>query len=178
MTKLEIIGEVIHAVARREDSELRRFSGKGILSMPELAFVHSVAKELSSRASEIFEVLSIGWQMNKNVGAGLTDLVIDPRSDKHRKVAIEFKIGGKVENWSRDIEKLSKLATEGYDSIFCALADVFTHDLTQHGRFKVLDDDARTERVVKTFEFFTTRSDFATHTCCVVGLWQVKAAPQ
>lgn len=76
--KNKLIGEVINSLARRQDTELRSFSGKGIQSMPELAFVRSVAKELSSKASEIFEVPSLSLQIYKIVCAGLTDLVIDP----------------------------------------------------------------------------------------------------
>jgi hypothetical protein len=173
--RAELVAEVIHTVARREDSELRRYSGKGVLSMPELAFVHHVAKELSLRSSEIFGSPTIGWEMNKGIGAGLTDLVIDPRSPVAQKMAVEFKLGGKVDTWIEDIAKLSRLANAGYECLFCALAEVFVRDLQAHGRFKAVDDDARAERIVKSFEFFTTLTDYATQTCCVVGLWRVKA---
>lgn len=96
MSRLESIAEVVHAVARQEDSELRRFSGKGILHMPELAFVHQVARELSARSAEIFGVPKITWEVNRGVGSGLTDLVIDTQSTEPRNVAIEFKVGGDV----------------------------------------------------------------------------------
>lgn len=64
--------------------------------------------------------------------------------------------------------------------MFCVLADVFTHDLSTHARFKVIDDDPRTRRVLGAFEFFTTKSNFASQTCCVIGLWEVisTTAPQ
>lgn len=165
------IADVIHTVARREDSELRRFSEKGIFSIPELALVHAVAKELSSRPSEIFGVPKIKWEMNRSIGAGLTDLIINAPNDDQEKYAIEFKLGGEIDKWKADIDKLSKIHNQ-YNCIFCALADVFVSDLATHSRFMSLDKDPRIERIVENFDFFSTVSAFKTQTCCVVGLWK------
>ena len=115
---IDKIKEVVHAVARYEDTELRRFSGKGILSMPEIAFVHQVAKALSSRSGEIFGVPTIGWEMNKNIGSGLTDLSINPFDETKKKVAIEFKIGGNGSEWLADRRELQKLPSTEYDRLF------------------------------------------------------------
>ena len=168
------IREVIHTIARQEDSELQRYSGKGVLSMPELAFVHQVVKELSIRSSEIFNTCNINWEMNKNFGAGLTDLIIAPQIDQAKKVAFEFKLGGDVRKWNNDIEKMKFLDSNEYDRIFVALIDVFVNDLPTHQRIIDIDKRPDTVRVGNNFDFFTTDASFITQTCCVVGTWFIQ----
>jgi hypothetical protein len=172
---LEKVRDVIHTIARHEDSELMRFSGKGVLSMPELAFVHQVAKELSSRSGEVFDVATIRWEMNQGIGAGLTDLVVVPQGQERKRVALEFKLGGDGRKWIDDLEKLKRLNSAKYDRVFCALADVFVGDLATHGRIRAIDEYPGTERIGGDFDFFTTRTSFVTQTCCVVGVWWVSA---
>jgi len=168
------IREVIHAVARQEDSELRRYSGKGILLMPELAFVHQVAKELSLRCNEVFNTPNIQWEMNKNFGAGLTDLIIIPQGIGANKIAFEFKIGGGIQTWIDDIDKINQLDSNEYDRIFVSLIDVFVNDLMTHCRIKDIDQHPSTIRIGNNFDFFTTVTNYVTQTCCVVGTWFIQ----
>lgn len=164
------IREVVHAIARREDSELRRYSGKGVMGMPELAFVHQVAKELSIRSDEIFGSPNVKWYMNRSFGAGLTDLIIEPQTQS-KKIAMEFKFSGDVRRWLSDIDKIRMLDGNEYDRIFIALVDVFVDDLSSHGRIIDIDNYPGTARIGGSFDFFTTNHIYATQTCCVVGVW-------
>ena len=173
-TRLLKLKEVIHSVAREEDLILRRLSGSGILRMPELAFTHQVAKGLLTRAQEILGVTSFQWEMNKGIGAGLTDLVVNPGQGE-KCIAIEFKMSGDYRNYVSDIRKLQQLDSATYDRVFCALMDVFVADLTTHPRIKAVEEnvDVPVQRVGEYFDFFSTLHSFKTQTCCVIGLWFV-----
>lgn len=165
------VREAILNVARREDSELRRYSGQGIFLMPELAFVHQVAKELSSRSSEVFRVPFIRWEMDKHIGAGRTDLVINAPNQKG--IAIEVKIGGSKDLWAKDIQKLKQINPNYYYRLFCSLAHSFVNTLSSINR--VFEDDGTVANVGGDFDYFTTlHPKYQTQVCCVVGVWFVR----
>ena len=140
------------------------------MGMPELAFVHQVAKELSIRSDEIFGSPNVKWYMNRSFGAGLTDLIIEPQTQS-KKIAMEFKFSGDVRRWLSDIDKIRMLDGNEYDRIFIALVDVFVDDLSSHGRIIDIDNYPGTARIGGSFDFFTTNHIYATQTCCVVGVW-------
>lgn len=165
--------EVIHSVAREEDLILRRLSDKGIMSIPELTFTHQLAKALLGRSQEVLGVPTFEWEMNKGIGSGLTDLVVNPSVG--RKIAVEFKVGGSSANYVKDLVKLSQLDGGTYDRVFCALMDVFVGDILTHPRIKAVDENANptVQRIGEYFDFFSTLYSFKTQTCCVIGMWLI-----
>lgn len=163
----------LYEVAKKEDMELRRLCGQGIMAVPELAFTYLFAKRLSRRATNIFNAPLIKWQMNANIGSGLTDLVIRLGRDK-RAIAMEIKVGNKGDSYIDDLKKLSKLNGSSYHRVFCSLMDSWADDVGNHSRMVKVDNNrkVKVERIGSDFDSFPIQSNTQAQRC-IIGIWKV-----
>jgi hypothetical protein len=129
----EKIAALICSVARREDAELMKISNKGIMNCPELAFVYSVAKDLSMMSHQIFGQASkpemLEWSLEKSItdrNINRLDLYINPKllSPNDGIIPIEFKLGYEVSEWEEDVDKLIRINGKNLCKIFCAIITV------------------------------------------------------
>lgn len=129
---LDKIADLIVDVARREDMVLRRV-GKGVLHLPELAFAYAVGREIALQAERIFGTNKVRWmpETTLTTESGRTDLIF--QTDSGNGIAIEFKIGGSVDLYKRDIEKLRNIPTS-HEALFCALIDAWPNKLESNPR--------------------------------------------
>lgn len=168
---LEELSEIIIRVARREEMALRGLS-RGILFMPELAFVHAVGRALKSNAVKVFGTPKVQWLTEKELGdAGRTDLVFKAQE---RSMAIEFKMGGRDYSYVRDIEKLAALDPQEYTRLFCALVDAWARKpVHSDARIKAVDEHQNVARLAPLDLFTTHCPRYKDQICCVVGLWRI-----
>jgi len=172
---LNKVSDLIVDIARKEDLILRRV-GKGVLHLPELAFTYAVGREMALQAERIFGTDKVRWMPETTITSesGRTDLVFD--SEAGKGIAIEFKIGGSVESYKRDIEKLQNISPNKYETIFCALIDAWPNQLENDSRVAGIEAIDGVERICrdKFFDFFASLDDnYAKQICCIVGVWSV-----
>lgn len=172
---LQKIEKEIYLVAKKEDYSLRMTIGRGLLQLPvpELAIVYLIAKQLTKKSKDIFGTETISWSTNKDIGSGLTDLIIRTGVNTY---AIEFKVGGSPSSYEDDIAKLFRLKDGNLTRLFCAIMDSWADDLDSHPRMVYVDKIRKysVSRVSRQFKSFKTSSGSAPQRC-IVGLWEVGA---
>lgn len=171
---LNKISDLIIDVARNEDLILRRV-GKGVLHLPELAFTYAVGREIALQTERIFGTDKVRWmpEVTLTPKSGRTDLIFENQIGKG--IAIEFKTGGSVDSYKKDIEKLRNIP-DNYEALFCALIDAYPNNLETDNRITGIEALDGVERICrdKFFDFFATLDDkYVSQLCCIVGIWKV-----
>lgn len=173
---LQKVSDIIVDTARQEDSILKKV-GKGIFQIPELAFTYAVGREIAINAENIFNNSNVRWLPEETIttSSGRTDLVfVSPGS---KGLAIEFKIGGPLDSYKKDIDKLSKIDSTKYERIFCALIDAWPDKLLNDPRVLAVEENDLSTRLCRDdfFDFFATLHEkYKNQLCCVVGVWHIK----
>lgn len=174
------IAKLIYSVAKIENDELLKISRKGIMSCPELAFVYLVAKNLSIRSSQIFgqpqDILD--WSLEKSKkewNIRRLDLYIDPKLPPPREgiIPIEFKLGYKVSEWEKDVDKLLNIKNVNILSrMFCAL---LIEDLPNKDRIKNFEEGSKRNNLHRIGNFVSFRTFFnGKEEQCIIGIWEIK----
>jgi hypothetical protein len=174
---LEKIAKVVVDVAQREDLILHPV-GRGVLQIPELAFVYVAGREIALKAESIFGISNVPWLLERTINAtsGRTDLVFVP--DNQKSIAMEFKIDGGGDQYVADLKKLAAIDPEKYERVFCALMGTWPDVMDRDPRVKAVEEQPyiRVERLTKDerFDFFPTIHDrFRNPLYCMVALWRI-----
>jgi hypothetical protein len=179
-TYCQKIADIICSVARREDAELAKILNKGIMHCPELAFVYSVAKELSWKSHYIFGQ-KIAWfteYSETRTDIQKIDLYIKamPQSSPEVNIAIEFKLGYEVSGWEKDVDKLLKIQNDNTLCMFCLLKpykQVTKMPTKQSIEFFEVGSRKEYLTIIRKFDPFPTLID-GKEKYCIIGVWEVR----
>ena len=173
------IAKLICDVAKNEDDVLRDHSNKGIMNCPELAFVYSVAKELSRKSHHIFDQ-NIDWftEYSEN-GTDIQkiDLYIktSPQNSTKVNIAIEFKLGYEVFGWKKDVDKLLKIQNDNTLCMFCLIKPYKqVAKMPKEQSIECFEEGSQKKHLTRigNFDSFRTLIDDKEKDC-IIGIWKV-----
>ncbi|EOX4102436.1 hypothetical protein ACMXLF_004682 [Vibrio alginolyticus] len=167
------IAQIICSVAENENRELLDLAQEGIFHMPELAFAYECGKAIIKESNNVFGEAQVEWCRECDLkNGGPTDLVFN--LDSGYTVAIEFKLRDTTNSYQSDIEKLGRIKNEKCIRLFCALVDVFNHQLPDDGRQAYIESlpNYQVKSLYKS-TFGTRQSRYVKPVSCVACVWEV-----
>ncbi|OCH29970.1 hypothetical protein A6E13_19095 [Aliivibrio fischeri] len=167
------IAQIICSVAESENKELSDISQEGIFHMPELAFAYECGKAIIKESKSIFGETTVEWCRECDLkNGGPTDLVFKLGSGY--TIAIEFKLRDTTTAYQNDIEKLGRIKEEKCIRLFCALVDVFNHQLPDDGRQVYIECLPNYQvKPLHKVTFDTKQSRYVKPVSCVACVWEV-----